>query len=542
MSLGSNPRPPDYLSLILHAHLPFVRHPEHESFLEETWFFEAVTETYIPLLRVFERLLADGIGFRLTVSLSPTLVTMFQDPLLQQRYLEHMDRLMRLAEREMKRTRADPSLQPLSRMYHSLFTRSVAAFRDYDCDLSAGFRRLQEAGVLELITCAATHGYLPLLRGGPGAVRAQLQVAASAHERVFGVPAWGIWLPECGYYPGLEDGVRDAGFGYFMLDTHGILNASVPPRYGVYAPLACPNGTVAFGRDPASSRQVWSAAEGYPGDPDYREFHRDIGFELDAQALAPYRKEGHPPCATGIKYHRVTGRRGEPKRPYRPDRARQKAAQHAVHFLRERERQAAQLTPHMDRPALILSPYDAELFGHWWFEGPQWLDSLIRRIHEQDRLALITPSDYLRTQPVLQRATPSASSWGERGYSRYWLNEHNAWIYPHLHKAAQRMHYLALKHRQEPPGSSVHRALSQAARTLLLAQASDWAFMMKAQTTVEYAERRTREHLDRFHYLDRMVSRGDVDERKLRALETMDNIFPDIDFRVFLSPRDAVGT
>ncbi len=536
MKPGSDPEPSGYLSLILHAHLPFVRHPEYESFLEETWFFEAITETYIPLLRVFEGLLSDGVGFRLTLSLSPTLVAMFQDPLLQQRYLEHMDRLTRLAEREIDRTRGDPALQPLAHMYHSLFTQCVAVFRGYDCDLNAGFRRFQKVGVLELITCAATHGYLPLLRSGPGAVRAQLQVAAKAHKRVFGEPAWGIWLPECGYYPGLEQGVRDAGFGYFMLDTHGILNASTPPRHGVYAPLACPNGTVAFGRDPASSRQVWSATEGYPGDPHYREFHRDIGFELEPKALAPYLPEDHPPFATGIKYYRVTGRGGEPKRPYRPERARQKAAEHAAHFLQERRRQATHLTPRMDRPALMLSPYDAELFGHWWFEGPQWLEGLIRRIHAQDQVVLVTPSDYLRRHSVLQRATPSASSWGELGYSRYWLNEHNAWIYPHLHKAAQRMNHLARKHWNEPPGSLTHRALSQAARTLLLAQASDWAFMMKAQTTAEYAERRTREHLACFHYLDQVVSDGVVDERKLRALETMDSIFPDLDFRVFLPP------
>lgn len=534
-----DPAASGYLSLVLHAHLPFVRHPEYESFLEETWYFEAVTETYIPLLRVFERLLTDAVGFRLTVSLSPTLVAMFQDPLLQQRYLEHMDRLMRLAEREIERTRGDTSLRPLARMYHRLFTQSVATFRDYECDLSNGFRRFQKAGVLELITCAATHGYLPLLRGGPGAVRAQLQVAARAHERVFGAPAWGIWLPECGYYPGLEASLRDAGFGYFMLDTHGILNADVPPRHGVYAPLACSNGAVAFGRDPASSRQVWSAAEGYPGDADYREFHRDIGFDLDAEALAPFLAEGHPPFATGIKYYRVTGRGGEPKQPYRPEQALQKVAQHAAHFLQERQRQVAQVASRMDRPALILSPYDAELFGHWWFEGPQWLESLIRQIHVQEQLALVTPSDYLRRHPVLQRGTPSASSWGELGYSRYWLNEHNAWIYPHLHKAAQRMQSLARKHQKEPPGSLIHRALAQAARTLLLAQASDWAFMMKAQTTVEYAERRTRDHLARFHYLDQAVSNAAIDERKLGALETMDSIFPDMDFRVFLTSRES---
>lgn len=532
------PQPDGYLCLLLHAHLPFVRHLEFESFLEETWFFEAITESYIPLLKIFERLLADGIEFRLTLSLSPTLVAMFQDSSLQQRYMEHMTRLLELAEKEIDRTRRDPQLQPLARMYRWLFSESLAIFRGYDCDLNNGFKRYQRAGVLELITCAATHGYLPLLRQGPGAVHAQVQLAAQSHERVFGAPARGIWLPECGYYPGLEDILQQAGFRYFMTDAHGILNADVRPRHGIYAPLACPNGVAAFGRDPASSRQVWSGAEGYPGDPDYREFHRDIGFEIEPKALAPYLSEGHPRFATGIKYYRITGCNNEPKQPYQRRAALLRAEQHATHFLNERQRQVEQVKSHLDRPAMILSPYDAELFGHWWFEGPQWLKELIMKIHAQDQIELLTPSDYLRRHPVIQSGTPSASSWGEGGYSAYWLSTDNSWIYPHLHQAAIRMRALAHIHRAEPNGSLVHRALSQAVRSLLLAQASDWAFMMKAQTTVEYAERRTRECLARFRYLDEAVSDGNIDERKLRGLETMDNIFPDIDFRIFLEPND----
>jgi 1,4-alpha-glucan branching enzyme len=459
---------------------------------------------------------------------------MLQDEVLQQRYLAHMSRLIQLTEREILRTRGERRVQPLARLYRRLFKRSVALFEKYDGDLTHGFRRLQQDGLLELITCGATHGYLPLLRDDPGAVRAQVEVAAQFHEQIFGTPAKGIWLPECGYFPGLEETLQAAQFGFFIVDTHGLLNADVAPIQGVYAPLACPNGVVAFGRDPASSHQVWSAREGYPGDPYYREFHRDIGFDLDPATLAPMLKEGGARFATGIKYHRITGRDQELKQPYEPRKAVECVDRHAAHFLSQRQQQAAHLTAQMGRPALILSPYDAELFGHWWFEGPFWLDSLIRKIHAQNQIALLTPSDYLRRHQLLQKGTPSASSWGEQGYSSYWLNERNAWIYPHLHQAALRMRALAAKHCSAPDGSLIHRALTQAARSLLLAQASDWAFIMKAQTTVEYAERRIRDQLSRFHFLDQAVSNGEIDARKLRALELMDNIFPELDFRVFL--------
>ncbi len=523
-----------YLALVLHAHLPFVRHPEHDSFLEESWLFEAVTETYVPLLQVFEGLVDDGIPFRLTLSLSPTLSTMLRDEFLQRRYLVHLTRLCQLAESEVHRTRSDDSLAPLARFYDDFFSRTRELFEHhYQRDLIAAFARLQDAGVLELITTGATHGYLPLLRTEPSAVRAQLQVAAAEHRQLFEADAKGVWLPECGYYPGLEVAVKDAGFRYFVVDTHGLTNATPQPRRGIWAPVACPNGVAAFGRDPDSSRQVWSKYEGYPGDPHYREFYRDVGFDLDFDYVRPYILDGHTRVHTGIKYYRITGV-DDDKAPYKPELARTRAEAHAQHFVDQRLWAVQAVGGLLDRPPLITAPYDAELFGHWWFEGPVWLDQLIRRLsHQRETLSLVTPTDYLERHPVLQVATPSASSWGELGYNRFWLNEGNAWVYPHLHQAARLMQQAATNHASEADGR-VHRALQQAARSLLLAQASDWAFIMKTGSAVEYAHRRVRDHLARFHYLEQALRARRIDERRLRALETMDRIFPQIDVRSYI--------
>jgi 1,4-alpha-glucan branching enzyme len=525
--------PRGYLALILHAHLPYVRHPEHESFLEESWLFEAITETYIPLLQVFERLLADGVRFRLTLSLSPPLVAMLRDPFLQWRYRAHLDKLIGLATSEVARTRGDRRFHGLARGYLQLFEQTARAFAErYRGDLVSAFAELQAAGVLELITTAATHGYLPLLRTQPVAVRAQLEVGADSHRRAIGRPALGVWLPECGYYPGLEGPVEAAGFGYFIVDTHGILNGSVRPRYGILAPVGCANGLAAFGRDPDTSRQVWSAQEGYPGDVHYRDFYRDIGFDLDLEYLRPYVLDGGTRVHTGIKYYRITGPTND-KAPYDPARASRQAQAHAEHFLGRLLMAIDARAAHMDRPPLITAPYDAELFGHWWFEGPQWLEHLVRQAALQaHRIELITPSDYLYRHPRLQLATPSASSWGEKGYNEYWLNEGTAWIYPHLQRAAERLHQAARDHRMEPSGTLVHRTVQQAARSLLLAQASDWAFIIRTGTAVEYAHRRLRDHLSRFSYLLDSL-RGPVDERRLRALEYMDNIFPHLDYSVY---------
>ena len=526
--------PAGYLSLVLHAHLPFVRHPEHHDFLEERWLFEAINDTYLPLLGVFERLAEDRVPARCAVSLSPTLVAMLQDPFLQGRYLRHTERLAELADREVARTRGDEAFQRLARMYRRRFRDNLRIFRSaYGGDITRGFAALQEAGVLELMTCAATHGYLPLLQPGPGAVHAQVQLGQEGFRRAFGFEARGMWLPECGYYPGVEATLRDAGIRYFVVDAHGLEHADVRPHYGLSAPVACPNGTAAFARDPASSRQVWSATEGYPGDPWYRDFYRDVGYDLDPEYVKPCILADGTRVFTGIKYYRITGR-GDAKAPYNRRRAAGRVHSHAAHFLRECERRVRGQGEGMDRPPLVVSPYDAELFGHWWFEGPSFLEALFRRSAQRHPdLAWVTPSDYLDRHPVLQRATPSASSWGWQGYSDCWLSGENDWIYPDLHRAARTMAELAAAHSRAADDSLVARALNQAGRSLLIAQASDWTFIMRSGTSVAYAEKRIRDHLARFQYLSEAVRGGGIDEGKLAALEHMDNLFPWLDYRVF---------
>jgi 1,4-alpha-glucan branching enzyme len=523
-----------YLALLLHAHLPFVRHPEHEQFLEERWLFEAITECYLPLLQVFERLDRAEIGFRLTLSLSPTLISMLQDDLLQQRYERHLEALIDLAGRESARKHADQRTRVLAEHYLQLFIQTRTAFAErYRGDLVGAFGRLQERGRLELITTAATHGFLPLLRTEAGAVQAQLAVAANTYRQTFGRPSPGIWLPECGYYPGLEAPLAQQGFRYFMLDTHGLLNAAERPWHGIAAPLACPNGVAAFARDPESSRQVWSAEEGYPGDQWYREFHHDIGFDRPAEELGPFLLDDGSRTHTGIKYFRVT-HQGRYKQPYELKRAAQRVETHADDFLHKRLAAIRKFGDRMERPPMLLAPYDAELFGHWWYEGPQWLESLIRKIHRQTQLELISPLDYLQRHPKLQCAQPSASSWGELGYNAYWLNEQNDWLYPHLHRSARTMQQLARQYVAEPSGSLRYRALQQAGRSLLLAQASDWPFILKSGSSKAYAEQRVRDLLARFNYLQQSIVRDAIDPQHLQTLEQMDNIFPQLDFTSFI--------
>jgi 1,4-alpha-glucan branching enzyme len=523
-----------YFSLVLHAHLPFVRHPEDPTVMEEQWLYEAITGTYLPLVQVMGGLIRDHVPYRCTVSLSAPLITMLTDDLLKLRYAQHLDKLIELAEKEIERTRPEPHYNRLAHMYNDRFRSLRDTWRSHEGDLVRAFKWLQEAGRVEVITSTATHAFFPLMDRNWANIRAQVHVAAELYERHFGFRPRGMWLGECGYVPGVDELLREAAIRYFFVDTHGILFADRRPAYGAYAPIYCPSGVAAFGRDLESSEQVWSAKEGYPGDKHYRDFYRDIGFDLPMEYIKPYiHPEGHR-IYTGIKYHAITHDQLHDKWVYDPEIARGKAGLHASHFRGNREKQAQRLRGDMDRPPLIVSPYDAELYGHWWYEGPIFLDNLFRQFHfDQDVIETLTPGDYLERHATNQVATPCASSWGFRGYNEHWLNETNAWTYRHLHVAGERMVELARRHPAADPLTM--RALNQAARELMLAQSSDWTFIMKTGTTVPYATRRINEHILQFNKLYDDVRSAKVSEPWLADVEARNNIFPNIDYRIYAS-------
>ncbi len=522
-----------FLSLILHAHLPFVRHPEYPEFLEEDWLYEAISETYVPLLFVFENLHRAGVRVRLTMSLTPPLCEMLVDDLLRERYVRHLGKLVELTEKEIVRTQGTP-FAPAAQAHHEHFRAVQNLYENvYRRDLVGAFRRLQDEGVLEIITCCATHGFLPLMRY-ESARRAQIRVAVRNYEKHFGRLPSGIWLAECAYEPGIDALLAEVGLRYFIVDSHSIMFGSPRPARGIFAPTITPSGVAAFARDVETSEQVWSSLVGYPGHPNYREFYKDLGYEADYDYIKPYLHADGVRRNIGIKYFRVTGKVDlHHKQPYIPAWATETAAEHAGHFLASRQAQMRHLRTVIGRAPLVVSPYDAELYGHWWYEGPQFLDFLIRKIHfDQDEVVLATPSDYLQMFPHNQPQVPSASSWGAEGYNRVWLNRDTQWIYRHQHQAERRMEELARRF-PTPPSPLMYRALNQAARELLLAQSSDWAFIITNKTMVQYAEKRFRDHIHRFTRLYEMLTSGAVDEDWLAEVEKRDTIFPEMDYRVY---------
>lgn len=515
-------------SLVLHAHLPFVRHPEHDDFLEEDWLYEAVFESYLPLLKILRRQQADGVPAQICLTLTPTLCEMLVDPLLQGRCDRYLQRGLEFCRRRAETT-SGPEKE-LSVWYADRFADAIHFYgKDLKQDLVGAFAQLQADGRIEIITCAATHGFLPLMQNFPEAVRAQILIGRDTHRRHFGRDPLGFWLPECAYANGVDAMLAEAGIHWFVLDAHGVILGQPQPRFAIFSPYFTPAGPACFGRDRESSRQVWSSREGYPGDPAYRDFYRDLGQEVPIEELEAVYGAGAHRRFTGLKPRRITGPTPE-KDWYRRDWAMGAADAHAGDFLRNRIAQLEDLAARLPVDPILVSPFDAELFGHWWFEGPEFLDLYIRKAaYDQKVFRLTTPSAYLATHPTQQILSPSASSWGHMGYWEVWLNENNSWIYPHLHAAARRMTAAARNHRSTR-SKKTERVLAQMARELLLAQSSDWAFLMKTGTARPYAERRTKDHLLRFNRLHEMLANDSVDETELGRIEGIDNLFRDINW------------
>jgi len=533
-----------HLLLVLHCHLPYVRHPEHEEFLEEDWLYEAVAETYVPLLLALERLEADGVPFRPAVSVSPTLCEMLSNELLGRRLERYLDRHVELAEREVHRTRGTPFAEAAAMYRRRYRTVRQAYLERYGRDLLGAFGRLHAAGRLELIGSAATHALLPLL-ATEQARRAQVEIGLRSFRKHFGFRPAGFWLPECAYGPGTAELLAAFGVRFFFVDTHGVLLADPAPELGVFAPLATPAGPVAFGRDVESGRQVWSARDGYPGDPAYREFHRDLGHDAPLDYVRPYLGASGVRRHLGLKYHRVTGaeRPLEAKEPYRPDQAAARAARHAADFVADRAAQARRVGQVIGQPPVIVAPYDAELFGHWWFEGVQFIEAVARTAALRPELAFDTPSRYLDNGAAgaagkRQHGEPAASSWGDGGYFDPWLNASNDWLYPALHDAETAMSAQAAGNVRA--GGLLRRALNQCARQLLLAQSSDWPFLIYTGTARQYASGRVRSLLGRFDELMRGVRQGGLSEPVVAQCEWLDDPFPEMDYR-WLAPGRPPG-
>lgn len=510
--------------LCLHSHMPYVL--SHGKSPHGTdWLMESAAECYLPILHALDRLLADGIKPRWTINITPILAEQLADETFKSEFEDYCEQKIAAAKRDQAKFASEGplGLVGVAAMWQRVFERELSQFRDrWGRDIVGGFRFFHEQGSIEAITCCATHGYLPLL-GTDEAVQAQVKLGVETFRRHFGSQPRGIWLPECAYRPhymwkspvgkseepwprkGVEEFLRENGIEYFFVDSHMVRGGeplgtyqekfpqlaemfarskkffSPPPEErSEYEPYALPNGTICFARDPETTLKVWSGEHGYPGDPYYLEFHKQ---------LYPGR----------LRYWRISEDKRDlgSKQAYEPWRAFENIGNHADDMVRTLKATLARYRGAAEREGTVVAMYDTELFGHWWWEGPEFLYELARRIHADGSIECVSGGDMLDRYPPAATITLPEGSWGEGGYHYVWLNEDNIWTWERLYPAERKLRKMAREWGDGPARSIIE----QAARELLLAEASDWQFLISTYSARDYAELRFADHIDRFDRL-----------------------------------------
>ncbi|MEX2578523.1 MAG: 1,4-alpha-glucan branching protein domain-containing protein [Verrucomicrobiales bacterium] len=527
-------------SIVLHAHVPWVRHPEVDHCLEEDWLHSAVLETHLPLLEMLFRLRYEDVPFRLTLNLSPTLLAMLRDRTLKRRTLSYLDRTLRLCRDEVERGDIT-GFKEMAEMYEDRFHRLRTLFvDDWQGDIVQAISDLRDSGHLELTASAATHGLLPLLMRVPESVQAQVRAGIRQYVQCFGRMPRGFWLPECAFAPALGKLLKQEGIDWTIVEEHGLTGAPQAHDAFPFIPASSPEDLVVFARDQASSSEIWSADEGFPGDERYRDFMRDIGLEAPIEYLRDYLDDSEQRQFTGLKYYRSSRSDGSSER-YDPELASKAIEEHAFRFVSSRGAQLAALEAQGIENPMSVCAFDADLFGHWWYEGTEFLERVFRKIAERDDFSLSSPGTYLaenkdREWPV---TSPLSSSWGEGGYFETWTSSENNWVYGEIQKRSEQLARFvrifdesksdyseeAIAHRQ--------RCIQLLTREILLAQSSDWGFLMKNEPSRGYAESRTREHLENFDKVWALTAKGEDEEGLLDEIEEKNPIFPDLPWNLY---------
>jgi 1,4-alpha-glucan branching enzyme len=517
------------ISLVINAHLPFVRNyqkngAEYFDSIEEDWFFEALSETYIPLLEVFERLEGAHIPFRLGLALSPLLCQMMADESLIQKYLAYTDRQIEFGKKELERTESEPQLHKLAKMYFDLAVERKIAFTGrYACNILDVFDYYQRKGRIEILCVPATNAFLPFLSSFPESIHAQIETALSCYRQYFNRSPQGFWLPELGWTGELGLYLRSYNFTYTLVDTHGFVFGKPYPRRGSFYPVKSPHGVFIFSRDFYAANNL-----GKVQDTLYRDNDGDAGYELSTEELSPLVSGDGMRMRTGFKYYS-----SDSGQFYEPQKAEERAKAQACIFLEAQRSRLSQAAGQMDETPLCLCTCNADTFGCLWYEGPRFLEELFRLTANCQDIQFMTPFEYLYKQDLslIETSTPEYSSSGINGYSQTWLDSSNDWVYRHLAQAQDRMVELAQRFPDE--SSLRERALNQAARELLLAQCSDWPRLLYNQESTEYAHTQIEDALRNFTTIYEALGSSYISTDWLTKLERRHNVFPHINYRVF---------
>lgn len=465
-------KPVGTFCLVLHTHLPWVAHQGSWPVGEE-WLHQAFTGSWRRVLAVLDRLAEHGHRGVLTLGVTPVVAAMLDDPYC-------LAELHGWAGRWQLRAvalAARPELAELAGYEYRAATRCLADLeaRWLTGGLSGVLRPLLDGGVIELLSGPATHPFQPLLTERFAA--AQLQLGLTDTRLRTGHNVGGIWAPECGYAPGMAGFYERHGVTHFLLDGPGLRGET-----GLARP-AEDTGVLAFGRDLPLSERIWSSRTGYPGGTAYRDFHT---FDH----------------SSGFRPARVTGT--DQKRPWQPAAAAAAVLRDARDFVAAVRDRLLAVRAQLGRPGLAVAAFDTELFGHWWYEGPQFLDAVLRLLPAAG-VRVSTLSAAAAAGLVGAPVELPASSWGAGKDWRLWNNDQLAELNAGLAEMQKRLFNIVDR---IGPTPARRPELDQLTREALLASSSDWAFMISRDSAADYGWQRSGQHLARFTALAEAIEHG----------------------------------
>ncbi|MCL1837322.1 MAG: DUF1957 domain-containing protein [Treponema sp.] len=495
---------------------------------EESWFFESLSETWLPLLEVFDRLEGDHVPFRVGISISPIFAQMLCDDLLLEKYTAFLDHQIDFGRQEMERLKDDDELCRLAQSYFDRAVERRTAFAvRYDGSITKALDAYRRKGKVEFLATTATHSFLPFLCDYPESVQAQMESALAYYRYSLGIYPQGFWLPELGWTKELEPYLCSYGFNYTIADSHGFIFGNPPPVRGTFYPVKTPQGLFVLARDFNASSDIAMMQK----DGCFRDNSRDIGYELPPQMLGMFLARNGARIGTGYQYWNAAGGR------YDSDAAGAASAEYARVFLENCFGRLAEAAKYMEEIPLSLCAFNADSFGRHWHEGPQFLESMFRLAAGYREIQFMTPSEYLCHQQIsaFEKSIPEFSSWGDNGYAEVWLDSSSDWIYRCLNRSIDRM--VELAERFSENSGLKERALNQAAREILLAQASDWPELLYRQKCTEYAKFQIENSLQNFTTIYEALGSSHISTEWLTSLERQHNVFPNINYRVFRRKR-----
>jgi 1,4-alpha-glucan branching enzyme len=500
----------------------------------EEWLFEAMNETYIPMLNILRELKENKIKTAITINITPILAEQLADEYMKQRFTSYMENLISKAKKDIDRFENFPRRKTIAEKHLKNFEHVLDTFyHNYYQDILGSFKWLQDEDMVELITCAATHAFLPLMERDSG-IFSQIQLAVETHKKYFGNDPKGLWLPECAYRPktytdgklheSIDYWLHNSGIEYFFVDAHAILNAELLEsnnkiRLNTNIGYNLESGVSVFGRNRKASRQVWDAQIGYPGNEFYMEFHKK-----DSES--------------GLNYWRITDKsaNNEAKEIYQYQEAFKQVKIHANHYLSLLEEEIKNFHDDYGKKGIIVTPFDFELYGHWWKEGIQWLKVLMQFVNISVHIKMITISQYLEEKAELfSKIRMKESSWGEGGHFQVWKNQEHGWIWPYINSSIKQLEDVL--ENNSDPNKWGKRVLKQTARELLLMEGSDWPFLLYTKQAKEYANQRFHKHHQFFNKLIWAAKNFNDNKRlsstDLEQIELIDSCFKDINLEYF---------